>query len=60
MTWLDAQANGIALALWVLCGLLCALLLALGIEAYLARGMRKRRREREALIHYCNTIEAQL
>lgn len=48
--------DGIALLLiFGLLGL-TALLIALGVEAWLARGMRQRQRAREALVRYCNTI----
>jgi hypothetical protein len=56
VTWLDAQADGIALMLVMGVIGIAALLVAGCIEVWRARGMRRRLRQREALRRYCDTI----
>lgn len=57
--WLDANADGLALALIAgVIGLL-VIVVAIAIEAYRARHMRKRWRQREAINRYCESISAQ-
>jgi hypothetical protein len=57
--FLDAQADGLALALIVGLMGLVVLLVAIAIEAWRARGMRKRWRQREAINRYCESIKTQ-
>ena len=57
--WLDANAEGIALALWIGVGLLLALLAALAAEWWQSRPMRLRRRRWEAYRRYCAAVDAE-
>lgn len=59
MTWLDAQADGIAFMLAVLSGMAAMLLFAGAIEWWKGRGMRRRRRQREAYARYVAAVDAQ-
>lgn len=56
MSWLDAQADGIAFMLCVFLMLLVGLLIALAYEAMQSAGMRRRARQREAYRRYVQSI----
>ena len=57
--WLDAQADGLALMLTVLCIVAGMLLIALAAEWWKGRGMRRRQRQRAAYERYCAQIDAE-
>jgi hypothetical protein len=56
MNWLDANADGLAAMLYVFAALGVFLLIALAIEFWAAADMRRRRRQREALRRYTDSI----
>lgn len=58
MNWLDTNAEGLAFMLAVFCGMAAMLLLALVVEVWKSRAMRRRRRRREMLRRYTRLIEA--
>lgn len=58
LAWCDANADGLAFMLDTFLVLLAMVLLALFVEWFRSRGMRRRRRIREALTRYHQSIGA--
>jgi hypothetical protein len=56
MNWLDANADGLALLLWVGAAFLAFVLVAIAVEWWQGRDMRRRERQRQALRRYCDLI----
>lgn len=54
--FLDANADGLALALCIFAGLAMFFFFAMAVEWLLSRPMRVRRRRREAYRRYCDLI----
>lgn len=58
--WLNANADGLAFMFWMAVLGLAALIVWAAIEAYLSRGMRRRRSRAEAYRRYCEAVDAEV
>lgn len=58
MSWLDSNADGVALMFWMFIGLIGLVLVGMLVEWLRAMPMRRRRRIREALTRYHQSIGA--